>query len=370
MTDSTLNRFLARGTNAERLAFTVSAPSPASGPNQLYLWYATDTETLWAWDGSAWDTVTGGGAGTSTICAPMGRLTLTTNTPVMSADATAQSSVYYSPYVGEFIPIYSGASWAMKEFAQLTLSLDTSNHLSGSVYDVFVWNDSGVIKVGSGPAWTSATARGTGAGTTELERKDGFWTNKNSITLKNGAGAGTTGIAANTATYVGTIYCTANGQTGMAFKPAPAAGGTNNILGVYNAYNRVLVTAACRDNTASWAYNSTTYRATNGSNSNRVSYIDGLAEAAVQARTAVWSSGTSSSSITGMSRDSTSATPEMTAQQGGSAAQMVVIDSFSPSLGFHYVSSQEATAANQTFLGATAAAPARQHHVISLSLEM
>lgn len=65
MADSTLNCFVAYGTNAERLAFTPDPPSPASGPDQGYLWYETDTGDFYAWDGSAWDQVnTGGGGGT------------------------------------------------------------------------------------------------------------------------------------------------------------------------------------------------------------------------------------------------------------------------------------------------------------------
>jgi hypothetical protein len=55
MTDVTLNCFLARGTNAERLAFTPTPPTPASGPDPGYFWYETDTGDSYAWDGAAWD---------------------------------------------------------------------------------------------------------------------------------------------------------------------------------------------------------------------------------------------------------------------------------------------------------------------------
>jgi hypothetical protein len=56
MTDSTLNRFLASGTNAERLAFTPSPPTPASGPDPTYVWHETDTSNTYCWnfDSSAW----------------------------------------------------------------------------------------------------------------------------------------------------------------------------------------------------------------------------------------------------------------------------------------------------------------------------
>lgn len=54
MSDTTLNRFVALGTDAERLAFTPSPPTPASGPDNLYIWFTTDTLVFYAWDGSGW----------------------------------------------------------------------------------------------------------------------------------------------------------------------------------------------------------------------------------------------------------------------------------------------------------------------------
>ena len=60
MTDSTLNRFIAVGTNAERTAFTPSVPTPASGPDQAYFWYETDTGNTYAYDGASWNQVNGG----------------------------------------------------------------------------------------------------------------------------------------------------------------------------------------------------------------------------------------------------------------------------------------------------------------------
>ena len=53
MTDSTLNRFLASGTNAERLAFTPSPPTPASGPDPTYLWHESDTGNSYCWNFSS-----------------------------------------------------------------------------------------------------------------------------------------------------------------------------------------------------------------------------------------------------------------------------------------------------------------------------
>lgn len=57
MADSTLNCFVARGTNAERVAFTPTPPTPGSGPDQGYFFYETDTGNTYSWDGAAWDQV-------------------------------------------------------------------------------------------------------------------------------------------------------------------------------------------------------------------------------------------------------------------------------------------------------------------------
>lgn len=62
MADSALNYFVARGTNAERVAFTPVPPTPASGPDPLHIFYETDTGDTFAWDGSAWDQVNTAGA--------------------------------------------------------------------------------------------------------------------------------------------------------------------------------------------------------------------------------------------------------------------------------------------------------------------
>ncbi len=50
MSDTTLNRFMGRGTSAQRAAFTPSAPTPSSGPSQAYIWWDTDVQAAYAYD--------------------------------------------------------------------------------------------------------------------------------------------------------------------------------------------------------------------------------------------------------------------------------------------------------------------------------
>lgn len=62
MTDTTLNRYLASGTAAQRAAFTPAPATPASGPNPSYMWLETDTGDTYAWNfgGSAWVKINAG----------------------------------------------------------------------------------------------------------------------------------------------------------------------------------------------------------------------------------------------------------------------------------------------------------------------
>ena len=211
---------------------------------------------------------------------PQGRLTPTTAVPVITTGVTSGTSVYYTPYVGNVIPIYSGSVFVAKTFAELTLTLN-SNHLADTIYDVFVWLESGTVTIGTGPAWNSSTAgsssRGSGASTTELEYTNGLLTNAQDITTRNGAT--TYSVTANLATYVGTILI--DGSAGQV--SCLLAYGQNRIWGVWNAYNRVPIIMKAGDSTASWSYSTATTRASNNSSSNRISVLCGLAEEFIEA---------------------------------------------------------------------------------------
>jgi len=293
--------------------------------------------------------------------APQGRLTLSSGEPVMTGDQTGKTSIFYTPYTGGFVPIYDGAAFVPTAFAERSndLTQDTAGKAGPvaagpyQVIDVFVWNDSGIIRLTRGPKWIRSgtvtmtiaapcvvtwsahglhdgatvrfgttgalptglaanvdyfvtkvdansfklsttlanqvagtfittsgaqsgvhtgenytTVRGTGAATTELERLDGLWVNKYDIT---------NGPTARRGTYVGTIYTNSSSQVDFKMGSA-AAGGGEAVIGVWNTYNRVSVESIVQDTTATWAYNITAWRATNGSSTNRVSAVAGFRE--------------------------------------------------------------------------------------------
>lgn len=277
---------------------------------------------------------------------PCGRLTLTTATPVLTTDVTAATTVYYAPYKCNVVSLYDGTNWNIVQFSETSQTLaDSTKSPSAAavsqVYDLFGWLDSSTFRVTRGPTWAtgggSATARGTGAGSTEIERVAGVLVNKFSIT---------NGPAAQRGIYLGTISTNssgANGQMSMVFSPTPAAGGTNNGIDVWNMYNRVMMRVVVRDSTNTWAYGTATWRSSNNSTSNRVTFVNGLNEALVSA-VAVQSGGSASSGAgfqVGIGVDSTSANSGISsvAYSSGSGGQMGGVSHLSsvPGLGVHYL---------------------------------
>jgi hypothetical protein len=212
-----------------------------------------------------------------TVVQPQGYLTLqvTNGNPIIGGDVSAATSVYYTPFMGNLIPIYNGSRHVPTEFTEFTLSL-VSAHAANAIYDVFVFSNNGVLTIVTGPNWTTATAgagaRGTGAGTTQLTRLNGYWVNAVSMTGRNGST--TYSIGANLATYVGSIFIDgSNGQV-----TCHRAYGQNRKWAVWNAYNRQPIILKAGDSTASWAYNTATIRQSNGAAGNKITTLCGLAE--------------------------------------------------------------------------------------------
>lgn len=301
---------------------------------------------LWT-DGSNWFGI-GFSTGT-TFGPPGGRLTLATATPVMATDVTGAATIYYAFHTHGFVSLWNGTSWVTSSFTELSQALnDTTKSpaaaANSSNYDMFVWNDSGTLRCTRGPAWTSDTGRGTGAGTTELERVNGVWLNK--IAITNGPGA-------NRGLYVGTIRTDGSAQCNFKAKPAAAAGGGNCLLHVWNHYNRLPLTSISRDSTDSWAYTTATLRSANNSTSNRISFLRGLDDDEVDAAYhAVSSSSTTSTRHSGVGLDATNAIASGSiAGTGGTqtapSTHTALYRGF-PGLGHHFVQALEASVAAGT----------------------
>ncbi|QWG16119.1 hypothetical protein KMZ68_13805 [Bradyrhizobium sediminis] len=216
-----------------------------------------------------------------TLVQPQGYLTLVSAataplSPVPASDQSAKTSVYYRPYKGNLIPIPNGTLFSVREFSELTLSLN-ANHVASSIYDVFIFADStGAITIGTGPVWSVVTAgscaRGTGAGTTELDILKGLPVNKVAMTARNGAT--TYSVAAASAVYVGSIFI----DSSAGLITCHVDWGQSRKWGVWNAFNREPIMLKCGDSTSSWSDTPTTWRQSQGDANNFIHVFSGLAE--------------------------------------------------------------------------------------------
>jgi len=245
--------------------------------NILYVCTTTGSTSTAVW------TAVNASTAAAVIPPPQGYLTLTSGTPIITGDVTAATTVYYTPYVGVLVPIYNGTSFIPTSIVtELQLTL-TSSHVASNIYDFYIFSLNGVATLGTGPSWSAGTAgsitagscaRGTSTGGAALSRLNGILTNAASMTIRYGNGTTTTTVAANQATYVGSMFVDGtNGQVSCY-----RSWGQSRKFGIWNAYNRAPIILKAGDSTTSWNYNSATVRASNGSSANSLTIFAGLAE--------------------------------------------------------------------------------------------
>lgn len=199
---------------------------------------------------------------------PQGRLTLTTLVPVLTSTVTGATTVYYTPYEGNMVPIYDGTNMvptAVAEVSQLTTDTTKSPAAcaASSVYDIFVWNDSGTLRATRGPAWTNSTTRSAG---TALTRVNGILLNNATIT---------NGPAASRGTYVGTIATNGSSTVDWIYGITGASGGGAGVFNVFNQYNRVSVSSSVGDTSTGYTYTTATWRQARGTAVMQISYVQG-----------------------------------------------------------------------------------------------
>lgn len=176
-----------------------------------------------------------------------GRLTLTTGVPVPTAAETAATTIYWAPYLGNEIALYSGTAWITFAQAQLSIAVPATTN---TAYDIFVDYNAGTPAL-SLTAWTNVTTRATA-----LTTQDGV------LVL-----TGTT-----TKRYVGSFRTTAvSGQTESSL--------TKRYL--WNYYNRIDLELQVTDANASWNYTTATIRQADFANvgtANQVEVMIGVQE--------------------------------------------------------------------------------------------
>lgn len=194
--------------------------------------------TFWRGDGT-WSTPAGTGGTAIDVC--NGRLTLTSGSPVTTADVTGATTVYFTPYNGNKIALYDGvSSWTTLTFVQTSLSL--TGFTANSNYDIFAYNNSGTMAL-EALIWTSDTVRGTA-----IVQQDG-------VDVKSGA---------TTRRLIGTIRI-----TGIAGQTADSRA----FRFVSNRYNEIPRDMKVVEATASWPYSSATYRQANANGANQLDFV-------------------------------------------------------------------------------------------------
>jgi hypothetical protein len=180
------------------------------------------------------------------------RLTLTSGTPVTTADVTGATNVYWTPYGGNTVTLWNGSAWTSYTLTEVTIALGTITN--ARPYDVF-----GFVSAGAPAAeilaWTSDTARAT------------------AVTLQDGRYCKS---GDKTRLYLGTFRTTSTTTT------EDSAGGVTTQVGgkrfLWNYYNRVARAIAVIDTTASWSYTTNTVRQANAASGNKVEYVCGIDE--------------------------------------------------------------------------------------------
>lgn len=185
------------------------------------------------------------------IGACQGRLTPATGVPV--GDASNSGTIYFTPYLGSVMWLYSGTVWQPFIFSELSLAL--SGGTASRPHDVFCYSNAGVPTLEL-TAWTSDTGRATG-----LTTQDG-------ILVKSGA---------TTRRYLGTIYLNGSKQV------------SDNVASrhVWNMYNRRLLPMLVSEGTDSWTYGTATWRQARATSSNQLDLVRGLDEELVEAYVSV-----------------------------------------------------------------------------------
>lgn len=185
---------------------------------------------------------------------PGGRLTTESGVPISTSDRTAQSTLYYTPYVHDTIPLWDGARWVPTTFSEHTVTGAALTGLtSGKPYDVFAYLSGNALATEL-LAWTNDTTRATA-----VTVQDGRY-------CKSGD---------KTRLLLGTIYTTGASTTAD-------AEATRYVSNVYNAVSRRIYSVIT--GTYSHTYTTSSWREWNaGTGVTRPQWVNTLTSPSLQA---------------------------------------------------------------------------------------
>lgn len=233
------------------------------------------------------------------------RLTLTSGLAITTADVTAATSIYLTPFKGNKLSLYDGTKWIEYTLTEKTLSLALLT--ASTPHDVFVYVSGGVLTL-EAVAWTNDTTRATA-----LTTQDGIYV-KSGTTSKR---------------YCGTFRTTSTiGQTEDSM--------TKRFL--WNYYNQVERKLLVTDGTNSWSYGTATWRSLNNSTANRVEFVTGVLVKPVNFHHILYAA--TQTVYAGIALDATNTTnASIKASTGITTAGNNAISFYSayPAVGYHYL---------------------------------
>lgn len=265
------------------------------------------------------------------------RLSLTSGVPVMTSDVTG-TTLYMTPFNGNRIALYNTTESVWDVLASAELSLALSGLTAGRNYDVFAYNNGGAAAFEI-LVWTNDTTRATA-----IVFQDGVPCRSGDLSRR----------------LVGSFRALSTTQIEWK-RGGTGAGGVAASLGIWHANPkvRVPVKGVIRDNTDSWTYAVTAWRAANNSATMRVNLLDGDGALQVEARFgAIGFPPAANYASCGVGLDSTTAlAANATATLAGAPAVQhggMAMFSGGVGLGWHYLQALEARlqgAGSITFYG-------------------
>lgn len=244
---------------------------------------------------------------------PGGRLTLTTATPVTTADVTAAATVYYTPYLHDNIRLYDGTTWRTVSFTEKSITMVGST--ASKPYDIWGYLSAGTLALEK-LVWTDATNRATALAY------------QNGRLVKSGDA---------TRLYLGTVYSNSSG------------GQTDDSVtkrNVFNYYNQKLRRTIKIESTGH-SYTTATWRAWNNDATVRIEVMIGVAEQPVMCSINAYIK----ECYAGIGYDVTNGTisDKVTANiPGTTSGRDSAFDTHYPAIGWHWYQAVEYASLNST----------------------
>lgn len=256
--------------------------------------------------------------------------------------STTGNTVYYSPYLGNRVSLWwpnSPSGWYTYDFDQISVTLPSTANKN---YDILIsadaapWNNPNINL--NYAAWSTDTGRNNA-----ITRQDGIYVTDSDKTKR----------------YLGTVRT--NGSGVIADTPTQRF--------VWNMYNRITRNARVKESAASWSYTTAAWRYANGNSANKIEWVCGFAEDAIDAY--AYGRAAAASQLTvgvglGLDGITPNAGSQFLAPSTGQNAGTASWQGYSGVQGYHYLSwleyGQGSTAA--TFYGASSSWPTGMNAIL------